>query len=292
MKLWLIGLFLLSATALAESIPLIIQPYYVKDIYGSEITSHLPFKVSVLTLRNFEHDRYRDSRYYALQRVYKKADVLNRPVFIIGDKLPDVKGSYLSIFRDKTCQCYTLGKSTVYDDHKPLRKALSILESNKIYVISDGSEIAKYREDAVQTIMREVNADVEIKHIHSAVELRALLVALNKETRGVLVINAYDIADDSGERLYYRSIESVVTNFNKLHLEIGVYRANHPSALAIGLDPADISAVIVSLLQGKAIPEAKVKSSVNVKRLSQLNLTNLAAGSFKEAFLYEPITNR
>lgn len=292
MKLWLIGLFLLSATALAESIPLIIQPYYVKDIYGSEITSHLPFKVSVLTLRNFEHDRYRDSRYYALQRVYKKADVLNRPVFIIGDKLPDVKGSYLSIFRDKTCQCYTLGKSTVYDDHKPLRKALSILESNKIYIISDGSELSKFREDTIENIMREVDANVEIKRVQSVVELRALVVSLNKENRSVLVINAYDIADDSGGRMHYRSIEHVVTNFNTVHLEIGVYRTNHLSALAIGLDPADISAVISSIIQGKVIPEAKVKSSVNVNRLSQLGLTNLATGSFKEAFLYEPLKNR
>lgn len=281
----------MAGTATSK-IPLIVQPYYMGDIYGNQITYGIPYHVSILTLRNFDHDRYPESRKFAIKKAYARLTKLKRPVIMLGDEQPEIRGTYISVFRDKVCQCYVMGNAIIDDDHKPIRKAMHIIETKDLYMISDGSDISKRREETIRLIMKELDYTVHVKQIVSAVGLRAALVSWNKETRGVLLINAYDIGSDNGARLRYRAIEKMITEFNSTHLEIGVYRKNHRSALAVGLDPVDIGKAIISVVDGTSFPEAKVKSSVNLNRLTELRLTNLAAGSFKEAFLYEPLEAR
>lgn len=274
---------ILPATA---ATPVIVQPYYIADIYGNQITYDIPYRVTVLTLRNFDHDIFPESKRFALRSAYARLE--DRPVIMLADQ-QGLLGTYISVFRDNACMCYTLGSSTLEDDHMPLQKALNALDSNHIYILSDHSVIARRREATVRRLVKD--AEIQIRNVSHAVDIRAALVDLNKETRGVLIINAYDIGGDSGGRLRYRAIEKIITEYNTTHLEIGVYRKNHRSALAIGIDPVDIGNAITSILAGTPLPVIKVKSSVNVHRLIELRLTYLATGSFKEA-LYEPIDHR
>lgn len=283
----------LTASKYQDHVPLIVQPYYVKDIYRNQIMDNIPFHITVVTFRNFDNDVWKESKRYAINRTYKRANPHNkRPIITLGDK-QEFGGQFFGNFRDKDCLCYILGDITVNDDHHPIRKAVHLMEATTIYVVSDDSDLARYREEALRASMKEVGVNVVVAKIGTVTDLRATIVKWNSLSRGLLFINAFDIGADSGARVGYRYIEYVITDFNKKHLEVGVYRNQHRSALAVGLDPKDIGEAIVHTVQGtKPTREIKVKSSVNVQRLGQLHMLHMAAGSFKEAFLYEPIDSR
>lgn len=289
--------FLISADPIpplpAERAPLIVQPFYMKDIYRNQIWNSVPFHVTVITFRNFDNDRWRESKPYAIKRVYEhQLSRGKRQVIMLGEIQERMEGRYLSIFRDSICACYLFDGKVIADTQLPVLRAIELLGTDRVYVITDKSDLAKRREATLRRTLIESNVKLMTYNVSSATELRAALVSLNSKPQGILFIDAYDLLSDTGKRIRYRYIEQVVTDFNKTHLEVGIYRREHRSALAVGLDPADIGKSIVSLIEGTPQPALEVKSSVNVARLNQLGLLHLAAGSFKEAFLYEPIDSR
>ena len=283
----------LPAKADYSKVPLIIQPYYVRDIYRNQISDSIPFHVTILTLRNFDNDHWEESEKYSLSQKFTKINPKgSRPLVMLGDSHPDLKGMHLSIFRDPDCLCYLVNGRVIQDEYKSLDKAAALLDSKYVYVLSDFTDVAISREKSLRNILKIPDVSFNLERVSNATELRAQLVAWNKKPRGILFINSFDLVADSGKRIRYRYIEQMVTEFNTTHLEVGIYRKNHRSALAIGIAPRDIGRIIVSKLKGTAIPIVEVSSSVNIARIKDLGLLHMAAGSFKEAFLYEPIDTR
>jgi hypothetical protein len=300
MKKWLIFLFLPFITAAGSARlpvkpdhPLIIQPFYVRDVYRTQIVNTLPFPVTVMTFRNFDNDRWKESKKYALEAAYKKTqDRKSSSVIMLGEKQA-LAGRYISVFEDPDCGCFLFDGNVVADNHRPLERAIDALETKRVYILSDGSDLAERREAALRKQLRTLTKLVYKKaEVTSATELRAQIISWNNAPRGILYINAFDLRADSGKRIKYRYIESVVTDFNKQHLEVGILREQHTSALAVGIDPADIGRAIVSAIKAVPSKPIEVMSSVNVARLQQLDLLYIATGNFKEAFLYEPIESR
>lgn len=295
-RLWLFLMlpFLLSAELVANPpSPLIVQPYYVKDIYRDQIVREIPFHVTVFTFRNFDNNRWEESKKFAILQAYER--LLSNgigPTFLLGEKHEGITGKYISIFREKDCDCFRLGDNVLTDTSKPIRKALEVLDSKHLYILTDESDTAKKREETLRAGTLDLGLKVHVVTVSNIAELRAALVDLNGQDRGVLFINAFDLIGDSGKHARYRYIEQVVTDFNKTHLEVGVYRDSHRSALAVGIDPKAIRAAIISSVQNTPFRPIAIKSSVNVARLGQLNLLDIAAGSFKEAYLYEQIDSR
>lgn len=294
-RLWLFLMlpFLLSAEPVASPPPLIVQPYYVKDIYSDQIVRGIPFPVTVFTFRNFDNNRWEESKKFAILHAYER--LLSRgvrPTFLIGDKQEGITGQYLSVFQENDCGCFRLGDNILIDTSEPIIKALEILDSKHLYIITDVSDIAKRREETLRADTFDLGLKVHVAVVTNIAELRATLVNWNDQERGVLFINAFDLIGDSGKHARYRYIEQVVTDFNKTHLEVGVYRDAHRSALAIGIDPSVIRDAIISSVRNVPFTPIPTKSSVNVARLGQLNLLDMSAGSFKEAYLYEPIDSR
>jgi len=294
-RLWLFLMlpFLLSAEPVESPPPLIVQPYYVKDIYSDQIVREIPFHVTVFTFRNFDNNRWEESKKFAILHAYERL-LSNgiRPTFLLGEKHEGITGKYISIFREKDCDCFRLGDNVLTDTSKPIRKALEVLDSKHLYILTDESDTAKKREETLRAGTLDLGLKVHVVTVSNIAELRAALVDLNGQDRGVLFINAFDLIGDSGKHARYRYIEQVVTDFNKTHLEVGVYRDSHRSALAVGIDPKAIRAAIISSVQNTPFRPIAIKSSVNVARLGQLNLLDIAAGSFKEAYLYEQIDSR
>ena len=285
--------FLLSAEPVESPPPLIVQPYYVKDIYSDQIVRGIPFPVTVFTFRNFDNNRWEESKKFAILHAYER--LLSRgvrPTFLIGDKQEGITGQYLSVFQENDCGCFRLGDNILIDTSEPIIKALEILDSKHLYIITDKSDIANRREETLRADTFDLGLEVHVTVVANIAELRAALVDWNDRERGVLFINAFDLIGDSGKHARYRYIEQVVTDFNKIHLEVGVYRASHRSALAVGIDPSVIRAAIISSVRNVPFTPIPTKSSVNVARLGQLNLLDMSAGSFKEAYLYEPIDSR
>lgn len=295
-RLWLFLMlpFLLSAEPVAAPpSPLIVQPYYVKDIYRDQIVRGIPFHVTVFTFRNFDNNRWEESKKFAILQAYERLLSKGiRPTFLLGEKHEGITGKYISIFQEKDCDCFRLGDNVLTDTSKPIRKALKVLDSKHLYILTDESDIAKKREETLRAGTLDLGLKVHVASVNNIAELRAALVDWNGQDRGVLFINAFDLIGDSGKHARYRYIEQVVTDFNKTHLEVGVYRDSHRSALAIGIDPKAIRAAIISSVQNTPFLPIATKSSVNVARLGQLNLLDISAGSFKEAYLYEPIDSR
>lgn len=285
--------FLLSAEPVESPPPLIVQPYYVKDIYRDQIVREIPFHVTVFTFRNFDNNRWEESKKFAILQAYERL-LSNgiRPTFLLGEKHEGITGKYISIFQEKDCGCFRLGDNVLTDTSKPIRKALEVLDSKHLYILTDESDIAKKREETLRAGTLDLGLKVHVVTVSNIAELRATLVDWNGQDRGVLFINAFDLIGDSGKHARYRYIEQVVTDFNKTHLEVGVYRDSHRSALAVGIDPKAIRAAIISSVQNTPFRPIAIKSSVNVARLGQLNLLDIAAGSFKEAYLYEQIDSR
>lgn len=270
--------------------PIVIQPYYLQDIYRNQIVDNIPFHITILTFRNFSHDRYEESERYAITSMYTKINPKgNRSVVLLGDAGLNVK--YLKAEgSDKPCLCVPV-RGVLLPSIDQIKRAFDRLPTKDIYILSDTSSIATLRETQLHSLPDDTVYHKAI--VSSETELRAAVTKWNKEPKGVLFINAFDLKADSGKRISYRYIECTVTDFNITHLEVGIYRKEHCAAVAIGYDPADIATLIKeALLSTKTDIKLVSKSSVNVARLNQLNMSDLAIGSFKEANLYEQTPDR
>ncbi len=289
---WLLSLLLFVSVAKADMLEnskvLIIQPFYVDGIYRLQILDDIDFKVSTLTLRDTSMDRYGESQRYAVRNMIERIRKINPPIRVItlGEHIAGVNEEYYSIFAQPDCWCFDLGKEKVPITAEPIRKALSVLHSKKVYMIKDMTEIAERRRQTWTKALAESDLEPEVLEVRNEASLRKTLIDANSKEQGVLLINAFSLPGESG-MLSYRQIENMVTKFNHTHLEVGVYRNWHQAALAVGIDPDDIGKNI----NGNHTP-LSVKTSINISRLHELGMMELATGHFKEAFLYEPIEDR
>lgn len=288
---WLILLSLPFILALTP--PIIIQPYYVYDIYRNQIVANLPSHVTVLTLHR-DSFRSSQSEKYSLKAIYSRVNPTNvRPVVLLGD-LGNKTPTYFNTISGKVCECFTVKNTVTISDYLPLVKATELLNSKNIYTINDESDVSHRRLILLTEKMAELDKDIVIHNstVSSESELRAALAGLNQKPIGLMYINAFDLKSDKGGHISYRYIECTITYFNKKHLDVGIYRRNHCAALAIGADPKDIAGrVLERLTSGLKVDEYPTtlvtKTSVNLERLKELNLLRLATSGFKEVSPYE-----
>ena len=127
---------------------------------------------------------------------------------------------------------------------------LTFKKNRPIYVISDGSRLAAWRQEVISKY-----SEIEVFEVATIQGLRQALHDINDFEPSTVLINAFSIVGDYGHILNYGTIELHVIGYRTKHEIVGVCRKGFQTPYAFGPSEQDV----VNALQGNTSLSSCVK---------------------------------
>ena len=127
---------------------------------------------------------------------------------------------------------------------------LTFKKNRPIYVISDSSRLASWRQEVVSKY-----SEIEVFEVATIQGLRQALHDINDFEPATVLINAFSIVGDYGHILNYGTIELHVMRYRTKHEIVGVCRKGFQTPYAFGPSEQDV----VNALQGNTSLSSCVK---------------------------------
>lgn len=236
-------IYLYSMTAFAAD--LIVQSRAITDLYGRAFISALDIKDVIILERQA---RQRDVS-HAVTTYVKDKDFAN--VIMLG-------------------QFYSINET----QHIPILTQFTLPEfitKGPVYVISGTSKMELMRGDEIER-QAKVNASFTVK---TEYDLRKAIIEIRNLPAGYVIINAFTIQDNWGEKYSFKYIEDIVTDSRMKHIEVGVCYPGFKTALAIGPTIADVDKV----LKGES-STSLCASLERLHRLDRMEVYSQQSGNF------------
>lgn len=267
---WLLAMssiiYAMSATA---GDLLIVQSHVLTQLYGSSIVTHIlheqqalnpksDIAIEVIHNRTFTFDSSpysRDSWTKYLSRFV--GEHKPKQVLFLGedpvDLGPDVKVSASGVLSDaEKLNTTALTANFDYDNTR-----------NKLYVINGISKRSQLRAKAL--IAKVPQLEATEYSVRTEKELRVLLLKLNSEPKGTLLLNVFQLQDEWGDVIDFKRIEDIFMRVNNRHVEVGICTNGFRTEFAIG--PTAKEAGFLAITSDKQQPYAS--SCANLRRLSE-----------------------
>lgn len=127
---------------------------------------------------------------------------------------------------------------------------LTFKKNRPIYVISDGSRLATWRQEVISKY-----SEIEVFEVATIQGLRQALHDINDFEPSTVLINAFSIVGDYGHILNYGTIELHVMGYRTKHEIVGVCRKGFQTPYAFGPSEQDV----VNAMQGNTSLSSCVK---------------------------------
>lgn len=260
-RLLALGSLIYCLTVNAQSL-FVVQSATISDLYGSTIVAKILEKengstdrIGYFNARQFTHDRSPYSR-ELLARVLRENIALAKPkiVLFLGEPVVDVgiPVKYSSVLVGSTSFNTVALKAASIHDKK----------WSSIYVISDASILANLRLQELRDQLKGVKFDV--REVSTVIEYRDVLLTLQSEPRGTLVLNAFTLLDEWNEPVCYDEIEQLLVATNRNHVEVGICRRGFKAAFALGPTPKE--AATIAMLPYSQQSKTHISSCANLHR--------------------------
>lgn len=285
MKRLVLILFLIALPAqLSADAIYVIQSRSVADIYGESLGHILKQRyptrsVRILNLRDFEVDRHTHSRDAAMRLVQERVEPYNNLV-LLGQELEswDIAANKVIIpqligVRAESAASPQRVLDVANDVQRHVPHSRSIY-----YVLSDPTQISQLR---LREFRRLIAADRSSELISFTVrrssELRSALLDIQTSASdsGILVHNIFSIVDEDSFRVVYSDfVDSIITQYNRKHIEIGVLKPNQNLAIGVGAGPHSVVDAVIAGLEDTTPVLLGNQVAVNLTRISELGLNN------------------
>lgn len=275
--LWALASLIYCLTVDAQSL-LVVQSATVHDLYGNSIVAQLLAverepHIFVFNARRFTYDTSAYSR-ESLKRVLKAAVERSKPSLILYLGEPEFDTGFPSKYSSVLIGADNFNTAA-------LRAASSYNEKwAKTYIVTDSSALATLRLTELKT--RLEGLDVEIHIVNTVLEYRKLLLDLQKEAVGTIVMNVFGLKDEWNNTVGYAELEKIMVATNRRHIDVGICRSGFKTALAVGPTPKEAASLAIASYNKPL--NLHISSCANLSRLkskpSWLSLYRKSMGKF------------
>lgn len=260
-RLLALGSLIYCLTVNAQSL-FVVQSATISDLYGSTIVAKIlenengaTDRIGYFNARQFTHDRSAYSR-GLLAGVLRENIKLAKPkiILFLGEPVVEVgvPVKYSSVL---------VGAASF---NSVALKAASIHNKkwSSVYVVSDSSILANLRLQELRGQLKDVEVDVRV--VSTVLEYRDVLLKLQREPTGTLVLNAFTLLDEWKEPVGYDEIEQLLVATNRTHVEVGICRRGFKTAFALG--PTPMEAANLAMLPYIQQSKTHISSCANLHR--------------------------
>ena len=260
-RLLALGSLIYCLTVNAQSL-FVVQSATISDLYGSTIVAKIlenengaTDHIGYFNARQFTHDRSAYSR-GLLAGVLRENIKLAKPkiILFLGEPVVEVgvPVKYSSVL---------VGAASF---NSVALKAASIHNKkwSSVYVVSDSSILANLRLQELRGQLKDVEVDVRV--VSTVLEYRDVLLKLQREPTGTLVLNVFTLLDEWKEPVGYDEIEQLLVATNRTHVEVGICRRGFKTAFALG--PTPMEAANLAMLPYSQQSKTHISSCANLHR--------------------------
>lgn len=263
----------------------IVQSRSVSDIYGDSIGKqmkelHPDWAVHSLNLRDFSMDRFSQSGSITMRRAYERTEPFSN-LAILGDEAFSQNTDHPNVLDTQPLISHS---GTGLASPEAILEAITmVLQSashvrSVYYVFSDTSHLSQARLREFENLTVNNRAiDLVSFDIERTMELRSQLLKINRyhNDPGVIINNIFRITDeDSFSVVYSDFVDSVITDINKIHVEVGILKSEQSLAIGVGARPESVARMLDATIRGEEVPSLESEIGVNLERLFRLRLNS------------------
>lgn len=263
-RLLVLASLIYSLSTNAQSL-LLVQSATVNNLYGNAIANALLRRekvdsIDVFHARTFAHDvsdYSRDALKKAVEAYLQQAKPSE--VLFVGER---PEGLNMQIPSKYTPLLF--GADSVND---VALRAASIYNPkwNKVYIVTGPSFNSKLREAEIAKWAEGL--EVETFRVSTVLEYRKVLLDLQKQDTGTLVMNVFGLLDEWNQNVGYGELEDILLATNKRHLDVGICRDGFDTTFALGPTPEEAATRVIALYSSNL--KSHISSCANLLRLKE-----------------------